>query len=146
MTTQVPYSFQKFTDFYDFTTENGIDYRVKFADGAFLFVDFPSHLTVYEVAISPIRLGRYTTPPQDPRAEATFIKIFKDFLSEHQNSIVYVCDTNDNKQAARNRKFDMGIIKINLKMLRNTTTPSLLVIQKSMLLSLSIFSIHSKNH
>lgn len=107
MTTQVPYSFQKFIDFYDFTTENGIDYRVKFADGAFLFVDFPSHLTVYEVAISPIRLGRYTTPPQDPRAEATFIKIFKDFLSEHQNSIVYVCDTNDNKQAARNRKFDM---------------------------------------
>jgi hypothetical protein len=52
MTTQVPYSFQKFTDFYDFTTENGIDYRVKFADGAFLFVDFPSHLTVYEVAIA----------------------------------------------------------------------------------------------
>lgn len=107
MTIQEPYDFMRFRNEYEFTTSNEIEYVVVFSDGAFLFANLPNHIPVFEVSISVVSLGKNLSPPHDLRAEATFIQIFQDFLIEHQNSIVYVCDTKDNKQGARHRKFDM---------------------------------------
>jgi Family of unknown function (DUF6169) len=107
MSIQEPYKFIHIIDEYSFTTNNGIEYLVLFSDGAFLFANLPAHIPVYEVTITVVSLSGNASPPHDLRAEATFVKIFQDFLTEHQNSIVYVCDTTDNKQGARHRKFNI---------------------------------------
>jgi hypothetical protein len=107
MIIQEPYDFIRYHNEYEFTTSNGIEYVVIFSDGAFLFANLPNHIPVFEVSISVVSLGNNPSPPHDLSAEATFVKIFQNFLTEHQNSIVYVCDTTDNKQGARHRKFSM---------------------------------------
>lgn len=106
MNTQEPYSFSQLLNEYEFKTENGILYSVKFSDGAFMFAGLPPHIPIFEVSINVLELGDKSSPPQDLQAESTIVSIFRSFLSEHENSIVYVCDNLDNKQAARNRKFE----------------------------------------
>jgi hypothetical protein len=107
MNTQEPYSFIRLLDEYEFTTDNGVKYLVLFSDGTFLFADLPPHIPVYEVSITVISLGGNPSPPHDDRAEVTFVTIFRNFLTQHQNSVVYVCDTKDNKQGVRHRKFNI---------------------------------------
>ena len=107
MTTQEPYKFSQILYEFEFVTDNGIIYSIKFTDGAFLLSGLPPHIPVFDVSIDAVSLGRNPSPPKDLRAEATIVIIFHTFLREHENSAVYVCDNLDNKQAARHRKFDM---------------------------------------
>jgi hypothetical protein len=107
MNTPVPYKFSQILYEYEFVTDNNILYSVKFTDGVFLLTGLSPHIPVFDVSIDVLELGKHSSPPQDLRAEATIVSIFRSFLAEHENSIVYVCDNLDNKQAARHRKFDM---------------------------------------
>ena len=106
MTIHEPYNFSQLLYDYEFRTDNGILYSVRFSNGAFMFVGLPPYIPVYEVSIDIIELGNKPSPPKDIRVESTIINIFRHFLMEHENSIVYVCDNLDNKHAARNRKFN----------------------------------------
>ena len=103
----LPYSFNQQTNDYRFETDNGLFYSVKFTDGSFYFADLPTHIPVFEVSISTISLGDYFSAPKDPRVELTIVEIFRTFFLIHENSIIYICDNLDQKQAARHRKFDM---------------------------------------
>ncbi len=87
-------------------SDTGVYYLVKFSEGSYYFTGFPSYLSVFEFSISVINLGENLTPPLDYRVEATVVTILKTFLSNHENSILYICETRDNKQQARYRKFD----------------------------------------
>jgi hypothetical protein len=106
MSTQEPYNFSQLHNEFEFITDNYIQYSFKFTDGAFLLTGLPAYISVFDVSIDVIDLGNYTSPPRDLRAETTVVAIFRQFLKNNENSIVYVCDNLDNKQAARYRKFD----------------------------------------
>ena len=103
----LPYSFNQQTNDYRFETDNGLFYSVKFTDGSFYFADLPTHIPVFEVSISTISLGDNFSAPKDLRVELTIVEIFRTFFLIYENSIIYICDNLDQKQAARHRKFDM---------------------------------------
>jgi Family of unknown function (DUF6169) len=107
MNTHPPYNFNQQGNSYRFSTDKGGYYNVEFAEGSFYFIGFPPYLSVYEFSISVITLGDNLTPPFDNRVEATIVAIIQTFLSNHENSIIYVCETIDQRQRARHRKFDM---------------------------------------
>ena len=103
----LPYSFNQQGNDYRFDTDKGIFYSILFSDGSFYFADLPPHIPVFEISIATVSLGDHISPPRDPRVEATIVEIFRLFFSDHENSIVYICDNLDQKQAARHRKFDI---------------------------------------
>ncbi len=103
----LPYNFKKQGNDYRFDTDKGLFYSVKFLDGSFYFVSLPAYVPVFEMSITTVSLGDHLSPPRDPRIEATIVEIFRHFFQEHENSIIYICDNLDQKQAARHRKFDM---------------------------------------
>lgn len=103
----LPYSFNQQGNDYRFETDKDIFYSVTFSNGSFYFADLPPHIPVFEVSIATISLGDHISPPRDARVEATVVEIFKIFFLNHENSIIYICDNLDQKQAARHRKFDM---------------------------------------
>lgn len=111
MNTVLPYSFNEHDNDYRFDTDKGVFYSVKFADGSFYFADLPPYIPIYEVSISTVSLGDQLSPPRDARVEATIVEIFRMFFLENENSIIYICDNLDRKQAARHRKFDMWFRK-----------------------------------
>ena len=103
----LPYKFTNQGNDYRFDTDKGLFYSVKFTDGAFYFANLPAYIPIFEVSISTVSLGDYLSAPKDQRIEATIVEIFRIFFLEHENSIIYICDNLDEKQAARHRKFDM---------------------------------------
>jgi Family of unknown function (DUF6169) len=100
------YNFLKIRYRYFFETDNQIQYVVKFGDGSRYFLDLPSHLPVYELSVFPVGLKEEQTPPLDLKIEITVGAIIKDFLIEYENSILYICDTNDKRASIRYRKFN----------------------------------------
>lgn len=102
-----PYSFQQQGNDYRFDTDKGIFYSIKFSDSSFYFFNLPAYIPVFEISISTVSLGDHLSPPKDARVEATIVAIFRSFFTTHENSIVYICDNLDQKQAARHRKFDI---------------------------------------
>jgi Family of unknown function (DUF6169) len=106
MSIATPYSFQQNSSEYRFDTENGIFYSLKFSNGSFYFVNLPTYIPIFEFSITIVSLGDNLSPPRDPRVEATIVSILRLFFLAYENSIVYICDNLDHKQAARHRKFD----------------------------------------
>ena len=107
MSQPLPYNFNQQGNSYRFQTGAGVYYHVAFTDGSFYFTGFPAYLSVFEFGISVITLGDNLSPPFDRRVEATVVTILKTFLSDHENSVIYTCETLDQRQHARHRKFDM---------------------------------------
>lgn len=107
MNQYLPYNFRQQGNSYRFQTDKGVYYNIEFSEGSFYFTAFPEYLSVFEFSISVITLGDNITPPLDHRVEATVVSILEYFLSNHENSIIYTCETLDNRQKARHRKFDM---------------------------------------
>jgi Family of unknown function (DUF6169) len=101
-----PYDFLKMRYRYFFETDNKIQYVAKFRNGAHFFLDLPAHLPVYELTVFPVGLTEDQTPPLDLKVEITIGAIIKDFLIEYENSILYICDTNDKRASVRYRKFN----------------------------------------
>jgi Family of unknown function (DUF6169) len=106
MSLHLPYNFKKQSNNYRFQTDKGIYYSVEFSEGSFYFSNFPNYLSVFEFSISVPTLGENFSPPLDHRVEATVVEILRAFFSNHKNSIVYTCESIDNRQKARQRKFD----------------------------------------
>ena len=107
MSELLPYNFNLQENSYRFQTDTGVYYDVSFIDGSYYFIGFPAYLSVFEFSISVVALGDNLSPPFDRRVEATVVMIMKTFLSNHENSVIYICETLDQRQHARHRKFDM---------------------------------------
>jgi Family of unknown function (DUF6169) len=58
------------------------------------------------LSVFPVGLKEEQTPPLDLKVEMTVGAIIKDFLMEYENSILYICDTNDKRASIRYRKFN----------------------------------------
>jgi hypothetical protein len=103
----LPYNFNQQGNSYRFSTDKGVYYNIQFSEGSYYFKNFPPYLSIFEFSISVIHLGKNLKPPYDNRVEATVVSILSTFLKNHENSIIYVCETRDKRQRVRYRKFDM---------------------------------------
>jgi hypothetical protein len=106
-----PYNFTQLGDKYTFRTDNSIVYSVEFTDGTFYFLDLPNHISVFELSIRVLNPIDSIGQPFDKRVEVTIVDILSTFFNNNKNSLIYVCDTIDNRQQGRFRKFDMWFKK-----------------------------------
>lgn len=83
-----------------FITDGGVVYMVGFI--AETNMDIPN---AYQLFITP--RGRTKHVGTDVKIGQTIAEIVKSFFRNNNNVLVYVCDTSDRMQAARNRKFKM---------------------------------------
>jgi len=106
-------------DTYDFSTEDGINYHFYFTEGASYFPEglpFASQVkmfgfkpTNYEPKIqvkgkfAKIKLKNI----YDSRVEITLVKAIKEFFTNPQAILTYVCLQSDGRQAERHRRFNI---------------------------------------
>jgi hypothetical protein len=109
-----PYLLQKIDELsYEFLTDQGIHYTVYFLDYSALFANYPLITSpIYTFNIDVIN-GNPDNGISDERIGLTILHVFSDFFEKLQNVAVYVCDTIDNRQLARKRKFDRWFWKYN---------------------------------
>lgn len=91
---------------YAFTTSQLIDYEVKFAPSDYIFERVSElGITAYEMIVVVTGTLETSKIPADSDIYSTVAAIFNDFFDTHEKVIVFVCDTADNRQRARARKF-----------------------------------------
>lgn len=83
--------------FYVFNTEQNIQYSISFSEEYEI-----GGCMSYQFSIDNVGHihGSY-----DNKIKDTIIAIIEDFFIENQNVLLYICDTSDNREAARNRLF-----------------------------------------
>jgi hypothetical protein len=104
-----PYSFEfegGVNNSYIFTTDHEIRYEIKFVPSGYIWEPatpfFKDNTFEFIIAI----LEKNKNPPLDKKIPDTIALIFKDFFMDKRNIVVYICDSSDNKQAIRFRKFN----------------------------------------
>jgi len=101
---------------YFFETKEGIIYQITFKPTPYLFGDgktkFSDFIFEFSVLIEFNPFDKL--PKSDFKIGQTSAKIFNDFYIKKGNSItIYICDSSDNKQLIRKRKFDIWFSKYN---------------------------------
>jgi len=114
---------------YIFQTTHHIVYEVTFKPSSYLFEPYYSFKDeTFEFSILVIENPTAGTPPSDHLIPGTIASIFSNFFSENQRIVVYICETSDNKSAARSRKFSQwfniykgtAFVKIDMQMGQDT--------------------------
>jgi hypothetical protein len=92
---------------YIFETDNALVYEVKFKPTPYFFS--PSSVyakNTFEFAIEVFHNPTLENPPFDKRTSKTISDIFEDFYQKFSSTVtIYICDSSDGRQMARNRKF-----------------------------------------
>lgn len=83
--------------FYIFTTDKGIIYSISFSEEYEIGGCMSYQFSIDNIGKSH---GSY-----DGKIKSTIIAIIEDFFVENQDVLLYICDTSDNREAARNRLF-----------------------------------------
>lgn len=98
---------------FQFKTKQGLLYSVYFLDYSAMFSEFPLIANnIYSFNID-ITEGDADSAFTDERIGITIVEIFRLFFEKIQNVAVYVCDSIDDRQFARKRKFDLWFWKYN---------------------------------
>jgi hypothetical protein len=98
---------------YQFTTDEGIVYFIYFLDYSFMFADYPSianHVYTFNIDVIDSPLSKLMS---DERIGLTVVEVIRLFFEEFNNVAIYICDSVDNRQLARKRKFDLWFWKYN---------------------------------
>ncbi len=101
---------------YVFITKDGIGYEVIFKPTPYLFGDEKSIFSdlIFEFSILVEFNPNKKLPATDSKIGATTALIFNDFYLKKGNAItIYICDSSDDKQSIRKRKFDIWFTKYN---------------------------------
>ncbi len=109
-----PYLLQENDEYsYEFLTEQGIRYSIYFLDYGFMFSDYPAIAeNVFSFNIDVLN-GDTDSSITDDRIGVTILEVFKFFFTRIENVAIYVCDSIDERQLARKRKFDWWFWKYN---------------------------------
>lgn len=104
-----PYKFATVkNNYYEFTTTAGTQYACYFLSYANYFTEYNEIAdSVYGFNLEVLKKGTVTVI--DPRIGKTLVQIITTFLNGLTNAVVYVCDTSDNKELFRKRKFDSWV-------------------------------------
>lgn len=98
---------------YQFITSQGIAYLIYFLDYSYMFDDYPLIAKrIYTFNIDVID-GNEKRLRNDERIGLTVVEVIKLFFEEFNNVAIYICDSLDNRQLARKRKFDLWFWKYN---------------------------------
>lgn len=98
---------------FEFIATSGIKYEAYFFSYDFMFSDYPKiQSPIFTFNIEPLE-GNPDLVPLDDKIGATVAEIFRLFFIQFQNVIVYVCESVDNRQLARKRKFDQWFWAFN---------------------------------
>lgn len=81
-----------------FTTDYGVDYKVCFLDSDLLVSD-----EAYELVIANINNKK---SPRDRKLRNTVMAIVYEFFEKNNMTLLYICETGDNKQTLRSRLFE----------------------------------------
>ena len=98
---------------YEFLTEQGISYSIYFLDYSYMFSDYPAiaeNVFSFNIDVLDVVADNSVT---DDRIGVTILEVFKLFFTKIENMVVYVCDSIDDRQLARKRKFDLWFWKYN---------------------------------
>lgn len=98
---------------FQFKTEQGLLYSVYFLDYSAMFSDYPhiaNNIYSFNIDVTQANPDLAFT---DERIGIIIVEIFRLFFEKIQNVAVYVCDTIDDRQLARKRKFDLWFWKYN---------------------------------
>ena len=101
---------------YFFKTNDEIIYEVIFKPTPYLFGDEKSIFSdlIFEFSILVHFNPNDKLPAADSKIGATSAEILKDFYLKNGNNItIYICDSSDDKQSIRKRKFDIWFTKYN---------------------------------
>jgi hypothetical protein len=109
-----PYPLKEHDEYsFEFITDHGVHYVVYFLDYSAMFADYPDIASqVYMFNIDVIS-GDPDSVGHDENIGLTVLEVFKVFFTNLQNVAVYVCDSVDDRQLARKRKFDLWFWKYN---------------------------------
>ena len=92
---------------YVFKTVTGITYEIKFKPSPYLVSDEPFAEFVFELVIELLENETGKPIRYDPLVAATVAAIVLNFYNRSRKTItVYICDSSDNRQEGRRRKFD----------------------------------------
>lgn len=95
---KAPYCVSQATEgVYLFSTAKGVNYSIAFME------DNPlGNCDTYQFGIR--RINNVSTP-HDPYVECTILAIIDEFFVSNLNVLLYICDTSDHREEARNRLF-----------------------------------------
>ena len=82
----------------EFHTDFGVHYGVEFVEDDTLLSRTAYHLNIVN--------ANYKKSPNDPKVKDTIISIVDEFFKQNNTTLLYICDTGDNKQSMRNRLFE----------------------------------------
>jgi len=99
---------------YTFQTTHGYHYEVYFVHSSYYFQE-NTHFNqnVFELVIKLLDSEHTLKTVRDSNIPPTIASIFVDLFQDHEKVVVFSCDSSDNKQAARHRKFDDWFLKFN---------------------------------
>lgn len=86
------------TGFYQFFTETGVHYSVGFMKEDLLLTK-----DSYQLIIANVNNHK---SPRDKRVRDTIVAIIDEFFNQNNSTLLYICDTGDNKQQMRSRLFE----------------------------------------
>ena len=94
-----PYQVKKMEDGrIEFHTDYGVHYGVEFVEDDTLLSRTAYHLNIVN--------ANHRKSPSDPKVKDTIICIVDEFFKQNNTTLLYICDTGDNKQSIRSRLFE----------------------------------------
>jgi hypothetical protein len=100
-----PYRYFSSDEGYSFVTDFGVEYRCYFIDYSFLIeAEDLKSIRIRSFNIEPT--SRTSHLKLDPKVKETVKEIILDFFRRPEDVLVYICDSVDQRQMGRARKFD----------------------------------------
>ena len=97
---------------YFFETVNKIVYEIKFKPSPYLLAGNEFSELIYEFVIDVAINDSGKNPPLDNKVSLTIAEIFKEFFNAYSKNVcIYICDSSDNRQDIRRKKFDQWFYK-----------------------------------
>lgn len=94
---QRPYEVFLQDNYYYFTTDNKVTYKIFFDD-----ISPSEELPIYSVSLECMQ----PNPPLDNRTRWTTTFVLNEFFKQKENAVFYLCDVKDGKELVRKRKFE----------------------------------------
>jgi len=100
-----PYKYLFDGEGFSFVTDFGVEYNCYFVEYGFLLeAEDLKHIKILSFNIEPIY--RSLKPNLDPKVKETVKEIITEFFKTPEDVLIFICDSVDQRQKSRARKFD----------------------------------------
>lgn len=104
--------------FYQFFTDGGVHYFVGFMEDDILFANNSFQLII-------ANLNNHKSP-RDHKVRDTIVSIVDEFFNRNNSTLLYICETGDDKQRMRSRLFEYWFSTYNRKALFTMMSSSII--------------------